>query len=108
MQILFILLKKDIGFRLYGKLFKQPHNFKLTNKMENQLSCGVSISIEKMKNKTVYIARCEELGISDFGDTPEEAIKNLKIALTMLIETEPEKAKPLMEEKPLFITRIFL
>ena len=108
MQILFILLKKDIGFRLYGKLFKQPHNFKLTNKMENQLSCGVSISIEKMKNKTVYIARCEELGISDFGDTPEEAIQNLRIGMKMLIEADPSKKEPLLKQKPLMTTRILL
>ena len=58
---------------------------------EKELSCNVSILTENMGKKMVYLARCEELGMSDFGDNPEEAIGNLKIAMKMLIEEEPSK-----------------
>ena len=73
-----------------------------------RLSCNVSILKEKMNKRVVYLARCEELGISDFGDTPEEALKNLKNALILLIKHEPSKAEPLKKEEPLLTTRIFL
>ncbi len=76
--------------------------------MNNKLSCNVSIITEKMRKKLVYIARCEELGVSDFGDTVEEAIKNLKISLGLLIKHDPSKADLLKKEKPLLTTRIFL
>lgn len=76
--------------------------------MESEISCNVSIIPEKMKNKTVYIARCEELCMSDFGDTPEEAIENLKIGMKLLIKEDPSKKKMLVKEKPLMTTRIFL
>jgi predicted RNase H-like HicB family nuclease len=76
--------------------------------MEKEISCNVAILPEKKKRKTVYIARCEELGISDFGDTPEEAIQNLKTAISMLIEVEPSKKQALIKEKPIMTTRILL
>ncbi len=75
---------------------------------EKELSCNVSILTENMGEKMVYLARCEELGMSDFGDNPEEAISNLKIAIKMLIEEEPSKKELLIKEKPLMTTRIFL
>lgn len=75
--------------------------------MEQEISCNVSILTEEMNKKLVYVARCEELGISDFGDTPEEAIKNLKIALNLFLEEEPSKKSKLIKEKPLMTTRIF-
>ncbi len=60
--------------------------------MTEELSCNVSIITENMNGKIVYIARCEELGVSDFGDTIEEAIKNLRISLGLLIQHDPSKA----------------
>ena len=62
-------------------------------KLENELSCNVSILVEKMGKKKVYLARCEELGISDFEDTIEEALKHLKTSLNLLIKYEPSKAE---------------
>jgi len=75
---------------------------------EKELSCNVSITTENLEDKMVYLARCEELGMSDFGDSPEEAIDNLKVAVTMLIEEEPQKKELLIKEKPLMTTRIIL
>jgi len=75
---------------------------------EKELSCNVSITTENLEDKMVYLARCEELGMSDFGDSPEEAIDNLKVAVSMLIEEEPQKKELLIKEKPLMTTRIIL
>ena len=76
--------------------------------MENQLSCNVSIITEKIDDKLVYLARCEELGISDFGDTIEEALKHLRTSLTLLIKYDSSKAEPLKKIQPLLTTRLFL
>jgi predicted RNase H-like HicB family nuclease len=61
-----------------------------------------------MDGKDVYVARCEELGISDFGESVEEALKNLKTALNLLFECAPEKRMLLQKEKPVLMTRMFL
>ena len=73
-----------------------------------KLSCNVSILTENMGKKKVYLARCEELGISDFGDSIGEALKNLKSGLNLLLKHDPEKANFLKKEEPLLTTRIFL
>ncbi|MDO8517275.1 MAG: type II toxin-antitoxin system HicB family antitoxin [Nanoarchaeota archaeon] len=75
---------------------------------KHNLSCGVSITTEKMNKKVVYLARCEELGVSDFGDTVEESLKNLKSAIKLLIQVEPSKQQRLKEENLFLTTRIFL
>lgn len=79
-----------------------------TLKMEKELSCNVSVFSEKSKKGKIYIARCEELGVSDFGDNPEEALDNLKKAIKLLIEVEPSVSEKLIKEKPLMTTRILL
>ncbi len=73
-----------------------------------KLSCNVSIITEKIGKKIIYVARCEELGISDFGDNIQEALKNLKSGLDLLLKNDPERAKLLKKEEPLLTTRIFL
>jgi len=76
--------------------------------MSEQLSTNVVIHKEKVGDKEMYVAECEELSISDFGETPEEAIINLKKALQLLISVEPEKAIPLKKEEPLLTTKLYL
>ncbi|HKL24071.1 MAG TPA: hypothetical protein VJ912_01925 [Candidatus Nanoarchaeia archaeon] len=76
--------------------------------MSSKLSCNVSVFPEMQGKKKVYIARCEELGISDHGESVEEAVSNLKKGLNLLIKNDPEKAKPLKQEKPVLTTKIFL
>lgn len=75
---------------------------------KDNLSCSVSILPEKIGKKITYISRCEELGISDFGDTIEESLNNLKNALHLLIKNAPEKKQFLKGNIPLLTTRIFL
>jgi len=77
--------------------------------MEKELSCNVVIHKEEVEEgKSVYVAECEELSVSDFGDTPEEAILHLKEALKLLISVDPEKAEPLKKDQSLLVTRVYL
>ena len=76
--------------------------------MESKLSCGVSIHEEELEGKKVYVAECAELGISDFGESIDETLNNLKEAINLVLEEAPEKAELLENQEPLLITRLFL
>ncbi|MBI2452484.1 type II toxin-antitoxin system HicB family antitoxin [Candidatus Pacearchaeota archaeon] len=77
-------------------------------KLSKELSCNVVIHKEDLEGKPVYVAECEELSVSDFGDSPEDALNNLKEALRLLISVEPEKADLLKKEEPVLLTRLYL
>ncbi len=74
--------------------------------MENRLSFSVSIHEEDMDGKRVFVADCVELGISDFGESVDESLANLRNAIRLLLEEAPEKANLLKRNAPVFITRI--
>lgn len=76
--------------------------------MENRLSCGVSMHEEDLEGKKVFVVECTELGISDFGESIDEALNNLKNAISLVLEEAPEKKILLEKEEPLMVTRIFL
>ena len=76
--------------------------------MEEKLSFDISVHEEEMDNKKVFVVECTELGISDFGYTLEEAIENIKRAVSLLIEEFPEKKELLIKPEPLMVTRVFL
>ena len=75
---------------------------------EDKLSFDAIITEEINEDKKLFNATCEELGVTDFGDTPEEAIENLKKGLELLFEVEPSKREILMKKKPLMVKKIFL
>ena len=54
--------------------------------MAKQLSCGVSIHEEELEDKKVFVAECVELGINDFGESIDEALSNLKGAISLGID----------------------
>lgn len=74
--------------------------------MENRLSCSVSIHEEDMDGKKVFVADCVELGISDFGESLDETLNNLKDAVSLLLEEAPEKTDLLKKNRPVFVTRL--
>jgi len=77
--------------------------------MEKKLSCSIEIHEEELSDgKKVFVADCIELGVSDFGDTINEALENLKEAIKLLLEEIPEKKELLEKEGPIFVSRIFL
>ena len=76
--------------------------------MDKELSCNVSVFVEENDKNKFYVARCEDLGLSDFGDTPEEALSHLKTAIILLLEEKPENKKLLEKDKPLMTTRLLI
>ena len=76
--------------------------------MENRMSCGVSVHEEIMDGKKVFVVECAELGISDFGETIDEAFSNLKNAIALLLKESPEKRELLEKQEPILVTRLFL
>ena len=76
--------------------------------MEEKLSCNVSVHEEEQDGKRVFVVDCIELGISDFGDTLDEAFDNLKKGVSLLLEEVPEKRSLLIKKEPVMLTRLFL
>ena len=72
------------------------------------LSFDAIITEEVNGDRKIYNATCEELGITDFGYTPQEAIENLKKGLELLFEVDPSKKELLLRERPVTIKKIFL
>jgi predicted RNase H-like HicB family nuclease len=56
--------------------------------MENELSCNVSLHEEILEGKRVFVAECAELGVSDFGDTIDEALDNLRKGINLLQKSQ--------------------
>ncbi len=50
------------------------------------LNYRIIIEPEKMGKKVVYNAYCDTLGLADYGDSVEEAIKNIKSLMKFHIE----------------------
>jgi len=76
--------------------------------MDKELSCNVSIHEEEMDEKKVFVAECMELGISDFGESVDEALDNLKEAVTLVLQEAPEKREELIKPTPFLTTRLIL
>ena len=72
------------------------------------ISFNAIITDEINNGKMIYNATCKELEITDFGDTPEEAIDNLREGIKLLFEVEPSKKEVFINEKPIMIKKIFL
>jgi len=72
----------------------------------------IVINKERLSNgKPVFVAHCLSLGIASQGISVEEAQANIKEAIELYFEEQPEKYKELApEEAPLFsvieVTRI--
>ena len=76
--------------------------------MEGQLTFSVTLHEEELEGRNVFVADCIELGISDFGDSIDEVIDNLKNSITLLLEEAPEKKRLLQRNEPVLITRVAL
>jgi predicted RNase H-like HicB family nuclease len=64
--------------------------------------------MEEMDEKQIYVATCEELGISDFGENIKEALNNLKSALKLLLQHDSDKAELLRKQEPILTTRMLI
>ncbi len=62
---------------------------------------GYTIRIFWSEEDKTYIAIVEELeGCSAFGDTPEEALKEVQIAMEAWLEVAKEKGDPIPQPLP--------
>mgnify|MGYP001610059815 FL=1 len=75
---------------------------------EKGLSINIVVREEDIDGKKVVIVNNEELGVADFGDNLNDAIKNFRKSARMYLDTYPEKKKLLEEKEPLLVSRIFL
>lgn len=76
--------------------------------MEEKITFSAILHEEELEGKNVFVANCVELGVSDFGDTVDESLSNLKKGISLLLEEVPEKRELLKKEEPVLVTRVFL
>lgn len=72
--------------------------------MENKYFADIVINKENLSNgKGVFAASCINLSIASQGKTTEESIKNIKEAIEIYLEEQPDAYKGLSlgEEPPL-------
>ena len=72
--------------------------------MENKYFMDIVINKEKLSDGgPIFVAHCQSLGIASQGKNTEEAMKNIKEAIELYLEEQPEKFKDLSSnELPLF------
>ena len=59
--------------------------------MESKYRADIVINKEKLSNgEDVFVVQCTNLGIASQGSTTEEAIKNIKEAIELYLEEQPE------------------
>ena len=73
--------------------------------MKKNFFAGIIINKEKLSDGSpIFVAHCTNLGIASQGDTMEEAINNIKEAIELYLEEQPEAYNELKtaEEPSLF------
>ncbi len=59
--------------------------------MEKDYFADIIINKEELSNgNEIFVANCTNLGIASQGDTTEEAVKNIKEAIELYLEEQPE------------------
>ena len=73
--------------------------------MEETYRADIVINKEKLSNEEdVFVVHCINLGIASQGNTTEEAIKNIKEAIELYLEEQPEAYEELnrVSDPPVF------
>ena len=72
--------------------------------MAKKYFLDIVINKERLSNgELVYVVHCTTLGIASQGKDTEEAIKNIKEAISLYLEEQPDKYKELgLQEPPMF------
>jgi len=69
----------------------------------------IAVNEEFVNNKRVFVSHCLNLGIASQGDSYEQAIENIKDAINLFLQENPqEKPKKLDKLLPPIATRLFL
>ena len=73
--------------------------------MENMYRADIVINKEKLSTgEEVFVVQCISLGIASQGSSTEEAIKNIKEAIELYLEEQPEAYEELnrVTDPPVF------
>ena len=72
--------------------------------MAGKYFMDVVINKERLSTgEPIYVAHCTTLGIASQGKDTEEAVKNIKEAINLYLEEQPEKYEELgLQEPPMF------
>ena len=68
----------------------------------------IVINEEQMNKKKVFVAHCLTLGIASQGKILEEAMENIKDAIKLYLEENPEEMPKSEGLMPPMATRVFL
>ena len=68
----------------------------------------IVVNEEYMRKKKTFVAHCLNLGIASQGKTVEEAMENIKDAIKLYLEENPEKIPNTENLLPPMATRLFL
>ena len=69
--------------------------------MKKKYLMDIVINKEKLSNgKPIFVAHCTSLGIASQGKDMEEAMKNIKDAIELYLEEQPEKYDELLNSEP--------
>jgi len=68
----------------------------------------IVVNEERIKKKKIFVVHCLNLGITSQGKTVEEAMKNIKDAIRLYLEENPEEVPKNEDLMPPMATRIFV
>ncbi|MBI4155128.1 type II toxin-antitoxin system HicB family antitoxin [Candidatus Woesearchaeota archaeon] len=71
--------------------------------MEKKYFTEIVINKEKLSDGSdIFVAHCSSLGLASQGKNTEEAMKNIKEAINLYLEEQPERYENLQNKEPLF------
>ena len=68
----------------------------------------IVVNEEYMDKKKIFVVHCLNLGIASQGKSVEEAMENIKDAIKLYLEENPEEAPKTEDLMPPMATRLFL
>ena len=68
----------------------------------------IVVNEEYMNQKKIFVVHCLNLGIASQGKTVEEAMENIKDAIKLYLEKNPEEIPKTEDLLPPMATRLFL
>lgn len=71
-------------------------------------SFDIVVNEEYLNKNKIFVAHCLNLGIASQGKTVEEAMANIKDAIKLYLEENPEEMPETEDLLPPMATRIFL
>ena len=68
----------------------------------------IVVNEERLNKKKIFVVHCLNLGITSQGKTVEDAMANIKDAIKLYLEENPEEVPKTEDLLPPMATRLFL